>query len=275
MPAIKSVKSKTAGRKNCVKKSVHTVSTQNCTVSLTDIFSDIPNRLNILELEAAKMKSELDSLRLKQSHENPTNKLLKILNDPFDDSLSDEDLKQGSLLLKSLADELNRRLLTSHQLVIYNIPDSILLSSIKYLLSRETKIQICDITRLRKKSIKHNCPLLVTFSSISDANIFISLEQKLRLIQNFETIVIRKAHPPLERATNTNKSDRPIKQQDLNNKPVMISPAIAECSMTTINAIKSIAKANDTNNETPIEKNRNPSYFKKFCKYPSKISKLL
>ena len=153
---------------------------------------------NIVELhsDSEQVKSPLDVTEKKLAALDPLACLLEK-----DHELVPDNLNKVENLIDCLAIEVMKRISSSHQAIVYNLPDSVPLKTIrKKVLSCCGMINLaCECRRLRKKSTQSTCPIIFQFSNPIDASNFIKLQEQLRLKSSYKSVTIAQDRTPCQR----------------------------------------------------------------------------
>ena len=156
-------------------------------------------RIESLEKEVSSLKTQLNSAR--STHTDfSLDKLLSILMNPFDDSITKNDLLIAANLMNKISSEIFLRIAARSQLIAFNIPDKYNLGYIADTILNATGVKLSNIRRLHKKSAKYPCPIMLTFLSKQDANNVLICVPTLRTLLNTKTLFIRKSFSAVERS---------------------------------------------------------------------------
>jgi hypothetical protein len=168
----------------------------NCSVVLTDLQTDLANRIIKLETELLEVKSKCAAF---ESYHEQAEVISTIVNP--EKCSSPSALNNASQFLHSLSTEVIERIKRSKHALVLNIPDKLDIKRVMNTLLRACGLQSSNFTalRLRKKSQKNHCPILVKFDNESTAQAFIQSQNLLRIKSPYEKIVICSDKTPLQR----------------------------------------------------------------------------
>ena len=174
----------------------------NCSVVLTDLQTDLANRIIKLENELLELKSKCAAF---ESYYEQAEVISTIVNP--NKCSSPSALKNATQFLDSLSTEVIERIKRSKHALVLNIPDKLDVKRVMNTLLLACGLQSSNFTalRLRKKSQKNHCPILVKFDNESTAQAFIQSQNLLRIKSPYEKIVICSDKTPLQRQQLSNK----------------------------------------------------------------------
>ncbi|CAH8647265.1 unnamed protein product [Dicrocoelium dendriticum] len=166
-----------------------------CTVNLTDIFS-LSSQIADLQNEVVKIKGVLNTL------EPFTDRLTAIaaMMQPKD-LMESKHAELAGRFINTICTEVMDRLKCLNEVVIYNVPDRLPLQAIRKILMKVCGLEhnLLSCTRLRKKVMKNQCPLLVKFDNESSALKFLSYQGEYRTRTTFLDLKLVPARTALQR----------------------------------------------------------------------------
>ena len=191
--------------KNSTSSRSRNTITDDCSVHLTDILSELYSKINFLEKE---IKTKTDShSNFFDDLEDALAPLVYLANPP--NNPNSTTLNKTSSIINKISTEIFNRISCANNVIIFNIPDRIPLESVKI-----TLLNLCNINpidcipiRLRKKFPKLSCPILLKFSSSFQATKFLSLIHTLRLHSPFPLIKAFRDRTYMERQHSKRASD--------------------------------------------------------------------
>nr|CAH8820338.1 unnamed protein product [Trichobilharzia regenti]CAH8820637.1 unnamed protein product [Trichobilharzia regenti]CAH8837774.1 unnamed protein product [Trichobilharzia regenti]CAH8839246.1 unnamed protein product [Trichobilharzia regenti]CAH8853654.1 unnamed protein product [Trichobilharzia regenti] len=115
--------------------------------------------------------------------------------------ISPDNLNKAENLIDCLATEVMKRITSSHQAIVYNVPDSLPLKTVRHkiLICCGMASVPCECKRLRKKSNQANCPIIFKFSNSLDASKFTKCQDHLRLNSSYKSITVAQDKTPCQR----------------------------------------------------------------------------
>ncbi len=184
--------------------SIPTVSTSDCVLRLNDIKHEIPSRLTVVEDKLLSLESKLNELSAMDHTKDNTlpssiGKLINIISNPNDCDYDDNDLISSANLLKSLCDETMRRISAKKQVVFFNVPDRYNLCTLMNKVNTVISLPVVSASRLRKRSSKFSCPILVTFRSAADCDECIQHSTNICSSLKIPNVFIKRSLTALER----------------------------------------------------------------------------
>nr|CAH8825093.1 unnamed protein product [Trichobilharzia regenti] len=127
------------------------------------------NDLLTLQKSIAELQSKFDSIMpLTQLCDPPQN-------------ICFESLIKSERIIDYLAEEAVKRIMSSHNVLAYNIPDREPIAKLKNSCLKACNMSLteCQVLRLRKKSANHPCPVLFKFRSTEEARNFLKSGKKI------------------------------------------------------------------------------------------------
>ena len=173
---------------------------KSSTVRLTNLISDMHNTVKKLEKE---MKTLTEFQALTEPLLEHIVALSYIINPPTHPSVTMA--SNSTKLIDTIATEVSLRIRAARNVVVFNVPDRVPIDKVRTALLQYSGLTAtgCTCLRLRKRTLKHTCPLLFRFDSESQAQIFMSSQQLLRQQTPFKNIVLAKDRTRIERITAT------------------------------------------------------------------------
>ncbi|CAH8869343.1 unnamed protein product [Trichobilharzia szidati] len=146
--------------------------------------------------DIGQVKSLLDVTQSKLSDLDPIACMLRKHS-----KMSPDTLNKAENMIDCLAAEVMKRITSSHQAIVYNVPDSLPLKTVKHkiLICCGMASVPCECKRLRKKSNQANCPIIFKFSNSLDSSKFIKCQDHLRLNSSYKSITIAQDKTPCQR----------------------------------------------------------------------------
>ncbi|CAH8838487.1 unnamed protein product [Trichobilharzia szidati] len=165
------------------------------------------------EVYATAKQNKLDLISLgnsvKELNDNiNTIKPLLLLRNPTRDSNA-ESLLKAERMLDFIANEVTKRILSSYNVLAYNLPDRTPLDKIKVTCLQACGMPSadCHLIRLRKKSGKYTCPVLFKFSSPNDARKFQSSNKLISSSTPFGNVKLTHDLTPCQRRSRASVSN--------------------------------------------------------------------
>nr|CAJ00237.1 TPA: hypothetical protein [Schistosoma mansoni] len=112
-----------------------------------------------------------------------------------------EQLTKAECILDFVAEEVTKRMMSSHNAVVYNLPDRIHPNKLRDICLKACdmlKVN-CQVIRLRKKSDRLTCPLLFKFGCCNDAKQFIDLSKNISSLVPYKSIKVTPDLTPCQR----------------------------------------------------------------------------
>ena len=239
---------------------------KSCSVQLTDLLSETIAKIGNLEKEVKDLRAFKTQYELMNYELSALTYLVRAPDKP--DLIA---ATGAGKLLNIIASEVTKRIRSSKNAIVFNIPDKTDLNLVRYKLLSACGLNphAVECLRLRKKQQKYSCPLLFKFLSEADANTFISSQHLLQRNTLFRHIRIIRDRTPLERAfimksantlpsktlssnikSKTSVLDEAVNQQASSSTPNIPQPTSAHAHLITI---KQITGTPNPTQVTPVD----------------------
>ena len=206
-----------------------------CSVSLVDVTSEAGHKTIILEQKLEQLESQLLLMEATLSKLAPLTYIIDPSNHP-----NLESLLSASNLLDSISSEVHRRIKSSKNAVVFNVPDRWSLPTVKQLLLSACNMthHECYVIRLRKKTQRNMCPLLFQFRDENSALEFIRNRGTIAAATALNTIKIVADKTPLQREVlNISKSKVTVCQSPNTALAISSQPQPAENAPQSTNIL--------------------------------------
>ena len=180
----------------------------DCSVSMTDLFGEARGRLTKMESDILSL---FDKLELFDSMLSKLNPLAYILEPTL--NTSPNVLNSATNFINSVATEVRKRIDNSRNVIVFNIPDHLQPSFVrsKLLDACNMSHNPCHVTRLKKNSPRHCCPLLFHFPCESIAQEFLKMQVRINNNTQFTRAILAPDRTPLQRLVRkTNATNRNV-----------------------------------------------------------------
>ncbi|VDO52706.1 unnamed protein product [Schistosoma margrebowiei] len=155
-----------------------------------------------------------------------------------------EQLTKAECILEFVAEEVTKRVMSSFNAVVYNLPDRTHPSKLKDICLRACGMPNvnCKVIRLRKKSDKSTCPLLFMFGCCNNAKQFIDLSKNISSLIPYKNIKVTPDLTPCQRRVRRREAIELNGSVTVSNQP--------ETVYNTANSLKHTNNKHDTTPHT-------------------------
>ncbi|CAH8492115.1 unnamed protein product [Schistosoma mattheei] len=155
-----------------------------------------------------------------------------------------EQLTKAECILEFVAEEVTKRVMSSFNAVVYNLPDRTHPSKLRDICLRACGMPNvnCKVIRLRKKSDRSTCPLLFMFGCCNDAKQFINLSKNISSLIPYKNIKVTPDLTPCQRRVRRREAIELNGSVTVNNQP--------ETVCNTANSLKHTNNKHDTTPHT-------------------------